>query len=283
MNGAVSDSPLGELQREHSEVVRPLLRRLEVMANLLGSRTYVPPLVVGEGLRLWEGYLHGVHRNRLEALRSRKSCSCGTALEELLDDHERSRRRMAILRELLEQYRVGDAHSAEALAGAIRSATQVDEAWIRFEEEQPFSCLARERTAPEWAAVAFTFRRTDSSLQDLEGEVRGFLDRPIGSVPESFEIRCNVGGCPSRASVAFRGTSPEGMQLGPAPTGWAVRMKDGVGFHLPPAPVLAFYCPAHVPRSANRPPGSPGSWELSSDQASVGTRRRYRAAVVRPR
>ncbi len=247
--------PIVELRREHAEVAQPLLRRMEEIADLLESGIRVPPGEIDEGFRLWEEYLHGAHRDRLAALRSPRSARCGPGLEDALENHEHSQRRVARLRELLERYRDTGTDTG-ALADAIHAGIRVDREWIEFEEEQPFSCLARELTDSERDAMTRALRATGPSIADIEGRVRGFLDRPVGSLPETFEVRCDVGTCPSRATLAFRGTSSEGVHLGPAPPGWVLRTKDRRGSSVGSPPTLAFYCPAHVPRavpSADRP------------------------------
>ncbi len=243
--------PLDELRREHSEVVRPLLSRLNQMADLLEAGRAVSPTLLTEGIDLWEQYLHGVHRARLESLRSVKAMTCGPDLEDVLEDQERAQRRLSRLRGLLEAYRNGAAHGAIALALAIRSGTYVDEVWIRFEEEHPFSCLAKQLTGAEWNSIQRGFQGNDKALAVLETRIGEFLRNAIEVTPPLFEIRCNVDSCMSRAIVSSRDEHQSALLIGPVPAGWSVHAKEGEPGTASEGRARAFYCPLHAHRKAS--------------------------------
>lgn len=246
MSDPFVEAPLAELRREHAEVIRPFLDRLDEIADRLGAGTRVAPATVDEAVRLWERYVHGVHRSRLEALRSPKSLSCGPGLDELLENHERSTQRLAILMGHLGRYRAHSEHGAAALAAAIRTGTFVDREWMRFEETHPIACLAREIPHGEWAAVERDYDGSEPEARRLEGEIREFLKRPVESEPDALELRCAVPTCPSRALVAFRGGADGELHLGGMPSGWSVRPRDRSAPGRDAGSVLALYCPAHA-------------------------------------
>lgn len=244
MTGMRSD-PLEELTREHLEVARPLLDRIDRIADQLEAGTRIPAGELAEGIELWDQYLHGVHLDRLEALQIEKSAKCGPGLAEVLEDHYRSRQRMGRLRELVADYEAGKAHARVALALSLRSDSYVDRVWLRFEEEHPFSCLARALSPVERAEAVRRFQEDGGAAEQIEDRIHQFLSRAIQTAPDTFEIRCNTSSCSSRAAVPYRGDGAGELRLGPVPEGWATGLKLRTAPSSNEPPRLAFFCPAH--------------------------------------
>lgn len=239
--------PLAELTREHEEIVLPFLKRMDQIANLLDSGANVSPEVISEGVELWSEYLHGIHGDRLEMLRSAKSLSCGPELQQVLEDRTHSTQRIKQLPELLNRYRAGLPHGRAALAQVLRTGVYVDLVWTRFEDEHPLSCLARQLTAAELEAIANQFQENQAAVALLEGRIHRFLERPIGVVPDTLEIRCSVSSCPARTDVAYLGATLDELRMGRLPLGWTTRPQGGAGQTGVARPSIAFYCPAHAP------------------------------------
>ncbi len=238
--------PLAEMKREHAEVVRPLLDRMSHLADLIDAGVPVSARTISNGIDLWIQYVNGLHGPRLKMMRSEKVGACDTGLKSVLENRDRSSDRMVRLRELTEEYRRGDPRVRGILAIALRSAVQVDRAWIEFEEENPISCLSEELKGTEARDLEERFRENEGQFPPLESRIHSYLAAHVEVASNSVEVRCNVASCPSRALVDFRGDAREWFSLSAPPKGWVLRSIDDGGAVLDRPGSLGFFCPVHA-------------------------------------
>ncbi len=240
-------NPLTELKREHAEVVRPLLDRISHLADLIEAGVPVSARTISDGIDLWIQYVDGLHGTRLGMMRPERAGACAPDLRRVLENRDRSADRMVRLRELTEEYRRGDPRVRGILAIALRSAVQVDRAWIEFEEENPISCLSEQLNGTETRDLEERFRENEGQFPPLESRIRSYLAARVEVASNSVEVRCNVASCASRVRVGFRGDSREWFSLGPPPKGWVLRLIGGGGAALDGSDSLGFFCPVHAP------------------------------------
>ncbi len=250
--------PLEELAREH-DVVRPLLERLVALGEALEAGTVENPGEVETAVNLLDEYLHRLHQTRVDdgllpEARPVAMSTCFEHLDRITTDHATVREKTEAVRALLQAYENDPQTGAGPLGRALVDLASADHDLMTYEETYPFSCLVA--ALPEDASArvksAFDHERAQD-LRDLEGHIRRYLGRPVGT-SDALAVKCAQPGCGRRGEAHLR--AAEGGRLGiEAPAGgWGVTAQ-------PPTAESSgsvhsrvdFRCPVHAEGTV--PPG----------------------------
>ncbi len=181
MSGTAVRDPVQELRREN-EVLQGLVERLAEEASILRSGKDLPPLEVGEGLRILGDYLR-IHARRLDtgvqqAAREVVVWPCFEHLRKLLRDRDNASRKVESARSALNSYGAGVAASRAALAEALDDLSSREDEISLFELDSPPSCLLAAFPDGTSKRLAERFGEGQDEVADLDRQIQEFLATP---------------------------------------------------------------------------------------------------------
>ena len=191
----MGSSPVEMLVQEHREV-DGLLGRLMELGERIRSGDRVSPGTVRLGVGLLDAYLHRVHARQFdvelwpEALAAAPA-SCQIPLERVQDVHATMRQSAREILELTTRWARGDASMQERVAQRLIDLVAIDVYANRFEERQPFPCLATVLSPTVRTRLSAQFVGHRGTKRVLETNIARFLEgsRPLLLEAGAMEMR----------------------------------------------------------------------------------------------
>ncbi len=173
---------------ECTEVLEPLLRRLQEFAERLARKEEVPWRSVEEGLNLWQSYaerLHDAHIREIAEVGhvSGVPVSGTTELAEIEQDPRRAQARIGEIRAMLASYAGGYRVFSGLMSPAIRGNTLSELAWEKFDEEFLRTWDPPPLPPAVLAELRESLAATRKVAEELRVRVQGFLERTTLPVP----------------------------------------------------------------------------------------------------
>ena len=180
--GVVDAELRTELANERTEILEPLLRRVNDFAERLARGEELPAGIVQDGIDLWEIYvhrLHDVHIAQFSAARSSMSHdeAVTSPLAKIVQDSQQAELRIGELRLVLAAYSVHPKMSAMLLSTVLAGSARSELAWERYEEDFAASSLP-DRLTPaalqHWTAALSDAR---TAAEESRAKVAKYLER----------------------------------------------------------------------------------------------------------
>jgi hypothetical protein len=182
-----------ELKDAHAQVLLPLLRRLQDLANQIDADVTVPQDVVRTGFALWARYLTEFRTMAIARLLNSLSAAngpgeCARRLRDLREEEPVEHARMPNLERLLKVSASGQFGGRSMFLGTLQNSIEASRAWARYEEEYASQCLLPTPSAEVAASVAQSLDQLREVRVQLAREVQAYVaDAPV-PVPVSVQV-----------------------------------------------------------------------------------------------
>lgn len=248
MTAAETQDPLDTLEHENS-VAEKLIQRLAESASELRAGRDPPPGEIAEGLRLLAQYRQ-VHAERVDSdLKTEAQpvamSTCFQHLGTIADDHGAEGVRVELAQNALAEYARNPDGSRTRLSNALADLTEKDHQSLVFENDYPLSCLRAALPDDAAARVTAAFRRTDPTIEELEGHIERYLGHANGTSTQALTIRCSHPDCTAtvQSHVIPSNEGRFGMEV---PPGWeAISRPPVFGKDGTIRVNVEFCCPTH--------------------------------------